>query len=64
MSFFASPKTCTGHVLDDAKKNPDAWWWIKADGYDILPGVAESTRGDWTGDIDHDRIVPKLLVFN
>ena len=41
------------HVLDEAKKaNPDAWWWIKADGCDILPGVAESTKGIWSGDVD------------
>ena len=40
-------------MLDKAKKNNrDAWWWIKADGCDIVPGVAESTRGVWSGDVD------------
>ena len=40
-------------MLDEAKKNnPDAWWWIKADGCDIVPGIAESTRGVWSGDVD------------
>lgn len=45
-----------GHVLDEAKsKNPDAWWWIKADDIcDILPGIAESTQGVWSGDVDLD----------
>lgn len=28
------------------------WWWVKADGCDILPGVAESTKGIWSGDVD------------
>lgn len=30
----------------------NTWWWIKADGCDILPGVAESMRGVWSGDVD------------
>jgi len=34
-------------VLDEAaKQNPDAWWWIKADGCDINKGLKESSR-EW-----------------
>lgn len=42
------------YVLDEAKRHSkqDTWWWIKADGCDILPGVAESMRGVWSGDVD------------
>jgi len=40
-------------VLDEAMRHdPDAWWWVKADGCDVLPGLAESTRGVWSGDVD------------
>jgi len=32
-------------VLDErAKFNPGAWWWLKADGYDINKGLKETTR--------------------
>ena len=41
------------HVLDEAVKcHPDEWWWVKADGCDLNSGLAESTRGVWTGDVD------------
>jgi len=37
-------------VLDEAaKQNPDAWWWIKADGCDINK---ESSRLEWSEDVD------------
>jgi len=40
-------------VLDEAaKQNPDAWWWIKADGCDINKGLKESSRLEWSGDVD------------
>ena len=43
------------HVLDEAAKHhPDAWWWLKADGCDIVSGLCESTRGFWSGDVDLD----------
>ena len=35
-----------------SKSNPDAWWWIKADGVDVVKGLCESTRGVWSGDVD------------
>ena len=40
-------------VLESAaKSNPNAWFWIKADGVDVVKGLCESTRGVWAGDID------------
>ena len=32
--------------------DPNAWWWIKADGVDAVKGLCESTKGEWSGDID------------
>ena len=41
------------HVLDEgAKHHPNSWWWVKADGCDLISGLAESTRGVWSGDVD------------
>ena len=31
---------------------PDADWWIKADGVDVVPGISESVRKEWSGDVD------------
>ena len=28
------------------------WWWIKADGCDVVKGTWESTTGKWSGDVD------------
>ncbi len=40
-------------MLDEASiHHPDAWWWLKADGCDVVSGLAESTRGIWSGDVD------------
>lgn len=40
-------------MLDEAAKHhPDTWWWLKADGCDIVSGLAESMRGVWSGDVD------------
>ena len=40
-------------VLDEASRtHPNAWWWIKTDGCDLIEGLGESTRLDWSGDID------------
>ena len=30
----------------------DTWWWIKGDGCDVVKGVWESTKGEWSGDVD------------
>ena len=42
-------------VLDEAAKlHPDTWWWVKADGVDLVCGLGESMRGIWSahGDVD------------
>ena len=40
-------------VLENlAAVNPDAWWWIKADGTDLVKGLWESVNGKWEGDVD------------
>ena len=30
----------------------DTWWWIKGDGCDVVKGICESTRWEWSGDVD------------
>ena len=41
------------HVLDEAcKHHPHAWWWVKADGCDLVSGLAESVSEIWHGDVD------------
>ena len=33
-------------------------WWIKSDGVDVVPGLMESTKRVWNGDVDlGDRVV-------
>ena len=40
-------------LLDTAKNtNPEAYWWIKGDGCDLVPGLGESVAGEWSGDVD------------
>lgn len=40
-------------VLREGKRvHPDAWWWVKADGCDIVSGLKESTKKEWSGDVD------------
>ena len=40
-------------VLDEAAKaHPNTWWWIKADGADLVSGLCESVKGIWSGDVD------------
>ena len=34
------------HVL------PDVEWWIKSDGCDVVCCLTESTRFEWSGDVD------------
>lgn len=31
---------------------PDGYWWAKSDGCDVVPGLTESMRLDWGGDVD------------
>ena len=41
------------NVLDEAAQhNPNAWWWLKADGCDINKGLKESSRLEWSGDVN------------
>ncbi|XP_065893778.1 uncharacterized protein [Dysidea avara] len=41
------------NVLDEAaKSNPGAWWWLKADGCNINKGLKETTKLQWSGDVD------------
>ena len=49
------------NVLDEAaKSNPGAWWWLKANGCDINKGLKETTRLQWSGDVDlGDRALQK-----
>ena len=40
-------------MLEDAARvHPEAWWWVKADGCDIVGGLKESVKLDWSGDVD------------
>lgn len=40
-------------LLDEAVNMlPDELWWIKSDGCDVVSGLTESMRGEWSGDID------------
>ena len=40
-------------TLDEASRlHPNARWWIKADGCNIINGLEESTRLEWNGDVD------------
>lgn len=40
-------------VLDEASRtHPNSWWWVKADGCDLVEGFGESTKLDWSGDVN------------
>ena len=42
-------------MLEGAKRrNPNAMWWVKADGCDLVQGLKQSTRLIWSGDVDLD----------
>ena len=51
------------HVLNTASKNAqEARWWIKADGVDVVKGLKESVKGEWSGDVDmNDGSLNKLF---
>ena len=49
-------------TLDEAcRLHPDAKWWIKADGCDIVSGLEESLRLEWNGDVDFGTSEVQLL---
>ena len=37
-----------------ANSNPGAYWWLKGDGCDLVSGLGESVRLEWSGDVDLD----------
>ena len=39
-------------MLEAAGLCPNAWWWLKGDGTDLNPGLSESMRMVWSGDVD------------
>ena len=40
-------------MLDEAAwAHPRSWWWLKADGADLVSGLGESVAGIWSGDVD------------
>ena len=40
-------------MLEEGKKvHPNAKWWVKADGCDLIVALGESVNGDWSGDVD------------
>lgn len=40
-------------TLDEATHIlPDAVWWVKADGVDVVSGLSESSHMEWSGDVD------------
>lgn len=42
-------------MLDEAAKtHPNSWWWLKGDGTDLVAGLSESVKMQWSGDVDLD----------
>lgn len=42
-------------MLDSAhRSNPNTHWWLKGDGCDLVAGLGESMRLQWSGDVDID----------
>ena len=40
-------------VLDEAARtHPGVWWWVKADGCDLVEGLGESVNLVWSGNVD------------
>ena len=40
-------------MLDEAARtHPGVWWWVKADGCDLVEGLGESVNLVWSGDVD------------
>ena len=53
LTQFIKPSPFQMEVLKEAKRvHPDSWWWIKADGCDIVSGLKESVKMEWSGDVD------------
>lgn len=39
-------------LQEAARTHPNTWWWLKADGCDLVSGLMESTTLKWNGDVD------------
>lgn len=39
-------------LQEAAKAHPNEWWWLKADGCDVVGGLKESVVHEWSGDVD------------
>ena len=40
-------------MLDEVTRTyPGVWWWVKADGCDLVEGLGESVNLVWSGDVD------------
>ena len=53
ISFYIHNLILQLNVLDEAAQhNPNARRWLKADGCDINKGLKESSRLEWSGDVD------------
>ena len=35
-----------------ASAHPNSWFWVKADGVDVVAGLRESLRLQWSDDVD------------
>lgn len=34
------------------ESDPNTRWWIIGDGVDVVKGICESVKGQWSGDVD------------
>ena len=34
------------------ESDPNTRWWIKGDGVDVVKGLCESVKGQWSRDVD------------
>ena len=39
-------------LVNAARVHPEAWRWVKADSCDVVGGLKESVKLDWSGDVD------------
>ncbi len=50
---ISCPPISNQHQTTEASQaHPGSWWWLKADGCDITIGLRESTKLEWSGDVD------------
>ena len=42
----------TSMIREAFNSDSDVWWWVKGDGVDVVKGIGESVRGDWSGNVD------------